>query len=92
MFNLTIKQKLYGLGGIVVLTFAIFAMVYAYATGLRAEAAAEAERDISIQIAGAGAKVAILESRRNEKDLLLRKDAKYVEEHAATMDGLYHVL
>ena len=92
MFNLTIKQKLYGLGGIVVLTFAIFAMVYAYATGLRTEAAAEAERDISIQIAEAGAKIAILEARRDEKDFLLRKDAKYVEEHAATMAGLYDLL
>ncbi len=92
MFNLTIKQKLYGLGGVVVLAFAVFATVYAYATGIRAEAAEEAERDISIQMSEAGAKIAILEARRNEKDFLLRKDAKYVDEHAGTMVGLYALL
>ena len=89
MFNLTIKQKLFGLGGIVVLAFAIFALVYLYATGLRAEAAAEAERDMTIQIAAAKAKIAMLESRRNEKDFLLRKDTKYVGKHAESMADLY---
>ena len=92
MFDLTIKQKLYGLGGVVVLAFAVFASVYAYAAGLRAEAAGEAERNIGIQIAEAGAKIAILEARRNEKDFLLRKEEKYVDEHAETMAGLYYLL
>ncbi|MCW8831450.1 MAG: methyl-accepting chemotaxis protein, partial [Gammaproteobacteria bacterium] len=92
MFNLTIKQKLYGLGTMVVLVFVIFGLVYLYAASLRTEAAAEAERNISIQIAEAGAKIAILEARRNEKDFLLRKDAKYAEEHAVTMAGLYSLL
>ena len=92
MFNLSIKQKLYGLGGIVILTFAIFGLVYLYAAGLRADAAAEAERNLSIQIAEAGAKMAILEARRNEKDFLLRKDVKYVDKHASTMAGLYDLL
>ena len=92
MLNLTIKQKLYGLCGIVVLTFAIFGLVYLYAAGLRAEAAAEAERDVGIQIAEAGAKIAILEARRYEKDFLLRKDAKYLDDHANIMAGLYELL
>ena len=92
MFNLTIKQKLYGLSGVVVLVFFIFSMVYVYAAGLRTEAAAEAERNMNIQLAEAGAKIAILEARRNEKDFLLSKGIRYVDEHAYTMAGLYYLL
>ena len=92
MFNLTIKQKLFGLAGIVILAFAVFAMVYAYAAGLRTEAAAEAERNTNIQLAEAGAKMAIQEARRNEKDFLLSKEIRYVDEHAYTMAGLYYLL
>ena len=92
MFNLTIKQKLFGLGGLVVLTFAIFAMVYAYSTALRTEAEVEAKRDMNIQQASADSKVAILQARRNEKDFLLRKDTKYIKKHANTMATLYESL
>ena len=92
MFNLTIKQRLFGLSGVVVLVFFIFAMVYVYATGLRAEAIAEDEQNMNVQFAEAGAKIAILEARRNEKDFLLRKEIRYVDEHAYTMAGLYYLL
>jgi len=92
VLNLTIKQKLFGFGGIVVLAFAIFAIVYVYATGLRGEAAAEAERATGILMTEAGAKIAILQARRDETDFLLRKDVKYVDEHASTMTGLYFLL
>ena len=42
MFGFTIKQKLMGLGGIVVAVFMVFSVVYIYASNIRAEVAKEA--------------------------------------------------
>ena len=89
MFNLTIKQKLYGLAALVLVAFTIFGLVYVYATDIRADAAAEIERSLAIHNAETEARIALLQARRNEKDFLLRKDEKYIEDHAKTMQALY---
>jgi len=89
MLALTIKQKLYGLAALVLVAFTIFGLVYGYATGIRADAAAEIERSLAIHNAEAEARIALLQSRRNEKDCLLRKNEKYIEKHAKTMQALY---
>ncbi|MDT8452881.1 MAG: methyl-accepting chemotaxis protein [Gammaproteobacteria bacterium] len=89
MLNLTIKQKLYGLVGIVMLTFVGIVMVFAYATTLKAAGEAKAAQNIAILTAEAAARINILQARRDEKDFLLRKDPKYIENHAKTMSMLY---
>lgn len=89
MFNLTIKQKLFGLAGIIPVTLVVFAIVAIYATSLRIKAAAEAERTVEIQAAMSAARLDLLQARRNEKDFLLRMDTKYIDRHAKTMADLY---
>lgn len=92
MFSLSIKQKLYGLAGVVIVAFTIFGLVYVYATGISDDATAVAERSEHIHNAEAEARIAILQARRNEKDFLLRKDEKYIGKHAKSMQGLYGYL
>lgn len=92
MFNLTIKQKLFGLAGVIPVTLVVFAIVATYATSLRVKAAAEAERIVEIQTAVSAAKLDLLQARRNEKDFLLRMDTKYIDRHAKTMTDLYITL
>lgn len=92
MLNLTIKQKLYGLVGIVMLTFAGIVMVFAYATTLKAAGEAKAKHNVAILTTEAAARISILQARRDEKDFLLRKDSKYIKDHAKTMSVLYGYL
>lgn len=89
MLNITIKQKLIGLGGIVAAVFVIFFSVYLYGTSMRAEVTAEARRDMIMVEAETAARIAILQARKDEKDFLMQKDTSYVEKHAETMLGLY---
>jgi len=89
MFSLTIKQKLYGLGGIVVAAFLIFAGVYLYSNSIRNQAESESAHVSGIDNALAEARIGVLEARRNEKDFLLRKDPKYIEKHGKTLAGVY---
>lgn len=89
MLNLTIKQKLYGLVGIVMLTFVGIVMVFAYATTLKAAGEAKAAQNIAILTTEAAARIGILQARRDEKDFLLHKDPKYIDGHAKTMSVLY---
>lgn len=92
MLNLTIKQKLYGLVGIVMLTFVGIVMVFAYATTLKATGEAKAKHNVAILTTEAAARISILQARRDEKDFLLHKDSKYIEDHAKTMSVLYGYL
>ena len=92
MLNFTIKQKLLGLGGIVVAVFMIFFIVYLYGSGIGDEVAVAAERDMVMEEAETGARIAILRARQNEKDFLMKKDRLYIDKHAETMQVLYQHL
>lgn len=87
--NLTIKQKLYSLAGIVILAFIVFGLVYVYATGIRAEASAEKERGMNIHNAEAESRIALLQTRRQEKNFLAQKTDQSIELHADAMAELF---
>ena len=89
MLSLTIKQKLFGLGGVVIAAFLIFAGVYFYSASIRNQASAESERVSNIYKAMEDARIDVLQARRNEKDFLLRKDSTYIDKHAKTMTEVY---
>ena len=92
MFNLTIKQKLIGLGGLVVVVFAFYAVVYMYGSSIRADVDAELKLDMVMEEAETSARITISKARRHEKDFLLQNDVKYIDKHAATMQELYQHL
>ena len=75
MASISIKQKLFGLGGVVVLSFLVFAGVYTYSVKIRSDAAIEAKRVSAIQHAEAEAEIALLNARRYEKDFLLHGES-----------------
>jgi len=88
MTSLSIKQKLFGLGGIVVAAFLVFGGVYLYSASIRADTATEAARIYRIDHEEAAVKTGILQARRDEKDFLLRMDTKYLDRHRETMAGV----
>ncbi|MDK9719759.1 MAG: methyl-accepting chemotaxis protein [Rhodospirillales bacterium] len=53
---------------------------------------ATAERETGIALQASALDASLLQARRNEKDFLLRKDAKYVGEHAATLENAEKLL
>ena len=74
MIKLSIKQKLYGLGGIVVLSFVAFAGIYLYSVKIRGDAATEAQRVNAIERAEAKAEISFSHARQYEKDFMVRGD------------------
>jgi len=88
MFSLTIKQKLFGLGGVVVTSFAVLAGVSVYSANIRSQAESEARRVQTIDRAMRDSKIAVLQARRDEKDFLLRRDKKYLDKHEKTVRHL----
>ena len=88
MFSLTIKQKLFGLGGIVIASFAIFIAVSLYSSNIRSQAETEAQRVRTVDRAMRNAQIAVLQARRDEKDFLLRKNTKYMDKHKLEMQEL----
>lgn len=92
MTNITIKQKLIGLVGIVFTVFIIFSAVYMYGASMNAKVSSESRRDMVIKEAETGARIAILQARENEKDFLLNKNDDYIKQHSETMKHLYELL
>jgi len=98
MFSLSIKHKLFGLGGVVVLSFLVFAGVYGYSIKIRSDAAAEANRVSAIEHAEAEAEIALENARRNEKVFLLSGESTQEqanarqEAHAKAMREFYEQL
>ncbi|MGW8247244.1 MAG: methyl-accepting chemotaxis protein [Acidiferrobacterales bacterium] len=90
MFNLTIKQKLFGLGGVVVLSFAIYTALYIYSVKIRGNAAAEALRVSNIQRAEARAEIALSHAREYEKDFMIKGDT--LEAHGEEMKKFFKQL
>jgi len=90
MFSLTIKQKLFGLGGVVVLAFAVFTGIYLYSVKIRSHAAAEEQRVFSIERSEAQAEIALSHARQYEKDFMLTGDT--LEAHAEEMKKFYRQL
>ncbi len=87
--NLSLLKKFaFGLGAV----FALASLaLFLYDRQLRS-VAAESERVISVDIGAndrvQGAQAAVLQCRRDEKDFLLRKDAKYIAAHAVSCSKL----
>jgi len=82
MFSLSIKNKLFGLGGIVILSFLAFAGVYIYSSTIRSNATAEEERVNTIERAESRAEVALQNARRFEKTYLLSGESTQDEANA----------
>ena len=83
MFKLSIKQKLIGLGAVVVLSFTVFTGIYLYSLKIRGNAAAEAHRVSTIERAEAQAEIALSHARQYEKDFLVSSDT--IEAHTEEM-------
>ena len=98
MFSMSIKQKLFGLGGVVVLSFLVFAGVYMYSTKIRSDAETEAMRVNAIEHAEAEAEIALQNARRFEKDFLLHGESTqeqanaWQEGHSKAMRDFYDEL
>ena len=85
MFSLTIKQKLFGLVGVIMLASVIIAGVTYYGNHAREQARHEDDRVARIDRAMSEVQIGILQARRDEKDFLLRRDEKYLDKHKKTM-------
>jgi len=85
MFSLSIKQKLFGLVGIILTAVIIIAGISYYGTYTRSEARDEAARVSRIDHAMSAVQIGILQARRDEKDFLLRRDEKYLAKHEKSM-------
>ena len=98
MFSMTIKNKLFGLGGVVVLSFLVFAGIYMYSAKIRSDAATEAKRVNAIEHAEAEAEIALQNARRYEKDFLLHGESTqeqanaWQEGHSKAMQDFYKEL
>jgi methyl-accepting chemotaxis protein len=85
MFSLTIKQKLFGLVGVIMLTSVIIAGVTYYGNHAREQARHEDDRVARIDRAMSEVQIGILQARRDEKDFQLRREEKYLDKHKKTM-------
>ena len=85
MKNLSIKNKLLSLAGLVVVSFLTIAMMYGYSVNLQHNADAENQRIARVESTIRDINIGLLQARRNEKDFLLRRDMKYAEQHNKTM-------
>ena len=88
MFSLTIKQKLFGLVGVILSASVIIAGVTFYGNHTREQARNEGDRVARIDRAMGQVQTGILQARRDEKDFLLRRDEKYLDKHKKTMLSL----
>ncbi|MFC1856125.1 hypothetical protein ACFL2A_06255, partial [Thermodesulfobacteriota bacterium] len=87
--NLTIKQKMLLLVGLMLFGFIIVGIVYGYGISVQKTAKLEDNRVNALIKESTNIDVGILEARKHEKDFLLRKDLKYLDKHKATIKDLY---
>jgi len=87
MINLSIKQKLLSLAGLMIVSFITVGAIYGYSISIQDDANMENDRIITIEQNVKNIHIGLLEARRNEKDFLLRSDLKYAGKHQKTMES-----
>lgn len=87
--NISIRLAIWGGVGIAIAVLA-FIVSSALQASAQRDLAQERMRTIdAVNLEADALKIEFLMARRNEKDFLLRKDAKYIDRHAATMERMY---
>lgn len=87
--NLRITQKLSLLLGVVLGSFAVIGVLYLVFVATVAHDRSELDRVAQFSQFATAVEIAGLESRRNEKDFLLRRDLSYVKLHDESMARVY---
>jgi methyl-accepting chemotaxis protein len=86
MLNLTIKQKLMFLAGIMIVSFLVIGAIYHYGVSVQHEADNEKDRITNVDYLVEEINSGLLQARRYEKDFLLRNELQYSERHRKTME------
>jgi len=79
--KLTLKQKLFGLGGFVIAGFLLLGLTYNQTNTISAQARSDFEHNVTFGKTVDLVRVLTLQARRREKDFILRSDDSYLAKH-----------